>query len=113
MDCIFCKLANHEIEPDVVYENEFVTAFRDAAPQAPVHVLCVPKKHIGGFNDLTDEDTQILAALREAVQKVVALEGVQEEGYRVVINSGDRGGQTVPHLHVHVLAGRDLTWPPG
>ena len=112
-DCIFCKLANHVIEPDLVYENELVTAFRDASPQAPVHVLCVPKRHISGFNDLTPEDGDVLNALRDAIQNVAAQEGIQEEGYRLVINSGERGGQTVPHLHIHVLGKRDMTWPPG
>lgn len=112
-DCIFCKLANHEIEPDVVYENDLVTAFRDAAPQAPLHVLCVPKRHVGGFNDLTAEDGELFLALRDAIDNVVEAEGVKEEGYRLVINSGERGGQSVPHLHVHILGKRDMTWPPG
>lgn len=112
-DCIFCKLANHEIEPDVVYENDLVCAFRDAAPVAPVHVLCVPKAHVSGVNDLDVTDTALLSALVEAAQTVVQKLGIAEEGYRLVINSGERGGQSVGHLHLHVLGGRDMQWPPG
>lgn len=112
-DCIFCKLANHVIEPDVVYENDLVTAFRDADPQAPTHILCVPKRHVTSFNDLTAEDGDLLLALRDAIDNVVRLEGVREDGYRLVINTGDQGGQTVPHLHIHVLGKRNMGWPPG
>lgn len=112
-DCIFCKLANHEIEPDLVYENDLVTAFRDAAPQAPVHVLVVPKRHLGGFNELTESDGALLLAIRDAVDHVVSAEGIKDSGYRIVINSGEEGGQTVPHLHVHLLGKRPMQWPPG
>lgn len=112
-DCIFCQLANHEIEPNLVYENDLVTAFHDNAPQAPVHVLVVPKRHVSGFNALTDQDGALLLALRDAVDHVVSLEGIKESGYRLVINSGEDGAQTVPHLHIHVLGKRPMQWPPG
>lgn len=111
-DCIFCKLANGEIPTDVVYENDLVTAFKDADPQAPLHVLVVPKRHIVDFNELTENDSDLLLAMTEAIQEVVKANGVQD-GYRLVNNIGELGGQSVMHLHIHVLAGRQMQWPPG
>lgn len=112
-DCIFCKLANGEIPTDVVFENELAIAFRDMDPQAPTHVLVVPKRHVQSFSQLTQEDGALLLALTEAIQEVVKREGLEEGGYRVVTNTGELGGQSVLHLHFHVLGGRQLQWPPG
>jgi histidine triad (HIT) family protein len=113
-DCIFCKLANGEIPTNVVYENDLVCAFRDTDPQAPTHVLVVPKKHVQDASHLTQEDGDLLKALLDAVQAVVKKEGLdQDGGYRLVVNTGEKGGQSVPHLHIHVLGGRDMKWPPG
>lgn len=111
-DCIFCKLANGEIPTDMVYENDLVAAFKDTAPQAPVHVLVVPKAHIQDFNALDAQDGPLLSALAQACQEVAHALGVKE-GYRLVTNIGEDGGQTVPHLHFHLLGGRSLQWPPG
>ena len=112
-DCIFCKIANGEIPTDTVYENEFVRAFRDADPQAPTHVLVVPKVHVQSVSQLTQEDGELMLAMLDAVQAVVKSEGIGEAGYRLVANTGEQGGQSVPHLHIHVLGGRDMKWPPG
>ena len=112
-DCIFCKIANGEIPTDTVYENELVRAFRDADPQAPTHVLVVPKVHVQSVSQLTQEDSKLMLAMLDAVQAVVKSEGIEEAGYRLVANTGEQGGQSVPHLHIHVLGGRDMKWPPG
>ena len=112
-DCIFCKIANGEIPTDTVYENDLVRAFRDADPQAPTHVLVVPKCHVQSVSQLTQEDSKLMLAMLDAVQAVVKSEGIEEAGYRLVANTGEQGGQSVPHLHIHVLGGRDMKWPPG
>ena len=112
-DCIFCKIANGEIPTDTVYENELVRAFRDADPQAPTHVLVVPKRHVQSASQLTQEDGDLMLAMLDAIHAVVKIEGIEEAGYRLVANTGEQGGQSVPHLHVHVLGGRDMKWPPG
>lgn len=111
-DCIFCKLANGDIPTDIVYENDLVIAFNDAEPKAPVHVLVVPKAHIVDFNHLDQSHGDLLLAMMEAIQEVVRIKGIQE-GYRLVNNLGEEGGQSVLHLHVHVLGGRTMQWPPG
>lgn len=111
-DCIFCKIANGEIPTDMVYEDELVVAFKDMAPQAPVHVLVVPKAHIKDMNALDAGDTDLLSALTLACQKVAESQEVAE-GYRLVTNIGEDGGQSVAHLHFHLLGGRALQWPPG
>lgn len=111
MDCLFCKIVEGTIPGDVVYENEHVLAFRDVNPQAPVHVLFVPKTHVSRFSQLTDPIIQ--AALFEAVAEYAQTEGLEEDGYRIVINTGQLGQQTVDHLHLHFLTGRQLQWPPG
>ena len=112
-DCIFCKIANGEIPTTTVYENELVRAFRDVDPQAPTHVLVVPKKHVQSVSQLTQADGELMLALLDAVQAVVKSEGLEADGYRLVANTGEKGGQSVPHLHIHVLGGRDMKWPPG
>ena len=113
-DCIFCRIASGEIPAAVVARTADAVAFRDLNPQAPIHVLVIPLKHLDGLNDLTGEETDPHAAavLSLAVQVARQL-GLAEDGYRVVFNSGANGGQSVYHLHAHVLGGRKLTWPPG
>ena len=105
-DCIFCKIANHVIESTYVYEDELVTAFRDMNPQAPTHVLVVPKEHYDNIVDGVPAET--LAALTHAVDEVAKAEGIRESGFRLIANTGDAAGQTVHHLHLHVLGGKTL-----
>ena len=112
MGCIFCKIANGEIPSTKVYEDDKMLAFRDLDPQAPVHILMIPKEHIASADDLTEENAQIVAHIFTVAKKIAAAEGLTN-GYRIVNNCGDQAGQTVKHLHFHVLAGRDMTWPPG
>ncbi len=109
-DCIFCKIANGEIPTNMVYEDEQMAIFHDVNPQAPVHVLMVPKKHIASLTEAEDEG--LLGHMLGKVKDLVPLLGL-ENGYRVVINCGEDGEQSVPHLHMHVLGRRKLTWPPG
>lgn len=113
-DCIFCKIARQEIPSTVVYEDESVLAFKDLEPQAPVHVLVVPKKHIASLLELKPEDQPLLAHITGKVIPMLAEKlGVTPKGFRVVVNTGDEGGQTVKHLHFHLLGGRSMAWPPG
>ncbi len=105
-DCIFCKIANKEIPAEVVYENDFVIAFKDIAPKAPVHILVVPKKHIPTFNDITEEDFPIYNEIIKAVQTITKDFNIAEKGYRVLVNVNKEGGQVVFHLHVHILGGK-------
>lgn len=110
-DCLFCKMVSGEIKPDVVFEDANVLAFRDINPQAPMHVLVIPKRHVANLNVL--DDAELGGYLLQAAAKVAAQEGYAESGYRSVFNCNDDGGQTIHHLHLHVLAGRRMTWPPG
>ena len=111
-DCIFCKIANKEINSNLVYEDESVVAFRDLNPQAPQHILIIPKKHVANITEL--DDKEIAAHIfTEVVPKIAKEVGVAESGFRLVINTGEEGGQTVNHLHVHLIGGRKMTWPPG
>jgi len=112
-DTIFGKIIRREIPADIVYEDDDVLAFRDLNPQAPVHVLFIPKKPIATLNDGTPEDAVLLGKVLLAAASYAKQEGFAEDGYRTVINCNTHGGQTVYHLHVHLLAGRKLTWPPG
>lgn len=111
-DCIFCKLKDKEIPTDVVYEDEKIFCFRDADPQAPVHVLMIPKKHIASIDDVSEEDEALTGHMMLKIKEVAARLGL-ENGYRVVINCGEDGMQTVKHLHLHILGKRKMTWPPG
>ena len=111
-DCIFCKIAAGEIPSTCVYEDEDVFAFRDINPQAPVHVLVIPKTHIGSMDELNAENAAIAAKCLAVIPQVAAKERLTN-GYRVISNCGADAGQTVHHLHFHVLSGRDMTWPPG
>lgn len=110
-DCLFCKMVEGVIKPDVVHEDDNVFAFRDINPQAPVHILIIPKRHIGTLNSLDDD---VLAGqLLQTAIKLAEQEGIAEEGYRTVFNCNKKGGQEVYHLHLHLLGGRQMTWPPG
>ncbi len=113
MACIFCRIVEGSIPSDRVFETDQVLAFRDLAPQAPVHVLVVPKVHRGSLSALTPGDAELGGALLRAASEVARIEGIEESGYRVVANTGPEGGQTVDHLHLHVLGGRAMKWPPG
>ncbi|QUH26911.1 histidine triad nucleotide-binding protein [Serpentinicella alkaliphila] len=113
-DCLFCKIVNKEIPATIVYEDNYVVAFNDISPQAPKHVLVIPKKHIASFDHLTEEDNkEIIPYVFTAINKIAKDLDISEEGYRVVNNCGKMGGQTVGHIHFHLLGGRQLMWPPG
>ena len=111
-DCLFCKIIAGEIPSNKVYEDDELLAFNDVAPQAPVHFLIVPKKHMASLDDTTDEDAALLAHIMLKIKDIAKDLGL-ENGYRVVINTGEDGMQSVKHLHVHVLGKRRLLWPPG
>src|SRR5258708_2914745 len=114
MDCLFCKIVAGSIPANKVYEDEHAVAFRDINPQAPVHVLIVPKKHIAGLSDLRGHDEEkLLLGHLHAIASDLAREHKLDKGYRTVINTGEDGGQTVFHIHVHLLGGRAMHWPPG
>ena len=111
-DCLFCSIIKGEIPSSCIYEDDKVFVFKDIAPQAPVHFLAVPKEHIAGPADITEENSGYVAHVYEVIAKLAKELGL-EKGFRVVANCGEDGGQTVGHLHFHVLAGRGLAWPPG
>lgn len=113
MDCLFCKIIKGEIPSAKVYEDDKVYAFRDIEPQAPVHILIIPKEHIASANELTEENASIVGHIFAVAAKIAKDEGIADGGYRIVNNCGQDGGQTVGHLHFHVLGGRSLQWPPG
>ena len=112
-DTIFGKIIRREIPANIVYEDDLCLAFTDISPQAPTHILVIPKKPIPGLSDATAADKELLGHLLLAVKEVAHQAGLQTDGYRVVINTGTNGGQTVFHLHLHILGGRALQWPPG
>ncbi len=112
-DCLFCRIADGRIPSDRVYEDDEVVAFRDIDPQAPVHVLVIPRRHIESADALTAEDAATVMAMFAAAQRVARALGVAESGYRLVTNIGADAGQSVQHLHLHLLGGRSLQWPPG
>lgn len=111
-DCIFCKIANGEIPAEIVYEDELITVFKDAAPMAPVHVLMVPKIHISSLDELSDEHSSLVAHMMMKIKEIAKMLDLKN-GYRAVINCGKDGQQTVKHLHIHILGKRKMTWPPG
>ncbi len=112
-DCLFCKIATGAIQSDLVYEDDNVIAFNDINPQAPTHVLIVPKRHISTLNDLTSADELIIGNLVRSAATIAASQGHAENGYRTVFNCNKAAGQTVFHIHLLLLAGRRLDWPPG
>lgn len=111
--CLFCRIVRREIPATIVYENDEVLAFQDIAPKAPVHLLVIPRRHIDGLQALGPADADVTASLFACVTRLAGKTGVAASGYRTVINAGSDGGQTVFHLHVHLLGGRQMTWPPG
>lgn len=113
MDCLFCKIAQGEIPAAVVFEDSQIMAFRDLNPQAPKHLLIIPKQHIATINDIQEDNQALLGAMILRAKKVAQTEGLSEEGYRLVFNTNLNGGQTVHHIHLHLLGGRQMTWPPG
>lgn len=112
-DCLFCKIRDGEMPCDMVYESDDVMAFRDVNPQAPTHILVVPRKHISTVNDLKEKDKNIVGDMFLAAKKIAADEGIEEDGYRLVVNCNSKAGQTVFHIHMHLIGGRVMTWPPG
>ncbi|MGR9051387.1 MAG: histidine triad nucleotide-binding protein [Gammaproteobacteria bacterium] len=110
-DCLFCKMVAGTITPDVVYEDEKVLAFKDIDPKAPVHLLIIPKTHVATLNDL--EDPSLAGHLLLKVAELARQQGLSENGYRTVVNCNEHGGQAVFHLHLHLLGGRQMQWPPG
>jgi len=112
-DCIFCKIAEGEIPAEKIYEDELVVGFRDLSPVAPTHVLLIPRTHIATLNDLGPGDEAVMGRLHSAARKIAKQEGLSENGYRTVMNCNADGGQTVFHIHMHLLGGRQMTWPPG
>ncbi len=112
-DCLFCKIVARTIPAPLVYEDNLVVAFDDINPQAPIHALVIPRKHVVSLAELQDSDAELLGRLLLVSSKIAKLKGIAESGYRVVVNTGSHGGQSVFHLHLHVLGGRHLAWPPG
>jgi histidine triad (HIT) family protein len=112
-DCLFCKIINRQIPSSIVYEDERVLAFNDINPQAPTHILLVPKRHISSLNDLAAGDDQIVGELARRAAAIAKSSGIDVSGYRVVFNTNRDAGQTVFHIHLHLLGGRAMNWPPG
>ena len=112
-NCIFCSIVSRSIPAEIVFENQKILAFKDINPQAPHHILIIPKLHVPGIMDIGAEDYVILQELVLAAQQIARSVGVDSQGFRLVVNNGENAGQAVPHLHVHLLGGRKLQWPPG
>jgi histidine triad (HIT) family protein len=112
-DCLFCKISAGEMDTDFVYQDEKLVVFEDINAQAPVHLLIVPKKHISDLNKLQPEDNDLIGHVYQVAKKIAAEHNIAESGYRLVSNCGEQGGQTVYHIHFHLLGGRNLQWPPG
>ena len=110
MNCLFCRIIEGEIPSNKVYEDDKVLAFRDIAPQAPTHILIIPKEH---FDSVLDSDPETVAYMVGIAKKLAVGEGIDEAGFRLVINTGEEGGQSVKHLHLHLIGGRSMQWPPG
>lgn len=112
-DCIFCKIGAGQIKANVVYQDQAVMAFRDVNPQAPVHILIIPKKHLKCISEVNEKNSSTLLDVHKALLEIIKTEQLENKGFRVVVNQGKDGGQTVDHLHYHLLAGRTMKWPPG
>ena len=113
MSTIFSKIINKEIHADILFENDKTLVFRDISPKAPVHFLVIPKKEIRTINDINEEDRSLIGELFIVAKEIAKKEGISEKGYRTIFNCNEHGGQTVYHIHLHVLGGRQLEWPPG
>lgn len=107
-DCLFCKIVNKEIDSKIVYENDFVIAFNDINPVAPIHVLVIPKLHIKDLNEVGNENEKYIIECMKAIKEVAKITKIDKEGYRVISNTGENGGQVIPHLHFHVIGGKNL-----
>ena len=112
-DCIFCKIAKGQISSRIIYEDDEVIAFNDANPQAPIHFLVISKEHIESVNDINSNNSHLISHIFTIIARLAKELGIDGDGYRIVNNCGEFGGQTVPHIHFHILAGRQLLWPPG
>ena len=113
MPTIFSKIINKEIPATIVYEDDEILAFEDVAPKAPIHILIIPKKEISTLNNITEEDAELIGKLVIVAKKIAYDKKIEKDGYRLVMNCNDFGGQTVYHIHLHLLGGRKLSWPPG
>ena len=112
-NCLFCKIIKKEIPAEIVFENEDILAFKDIDPQAPVHILLVPKEHITTINDLEENHKELVGAIYLVAKSLAIKYGISEDGYRTVFNCNKNGGQAVYHIHLHLLGGRQMKWPPG
>ncbi|NLJ78497.1 MAG: histidine triad nucleotide-binding protein [Tissierellia bacterium] len=112
-DCLFCKIVDGEIPSEILYEDERVLAFKDVNPQAPVHILVIPKEHIESMNDIDESNSHVIGDIFAIMRGLAEELGIEKDGYRVVNNCGRFGGQSVSHIHFHLLGGRQLSWPPG
>ena len=113
MDCLFCKIVQGQIDADIVYEDDQVIAFNDIAPMAPIHQLIIPRRHISTLNDLNPDDAPLAGHMILVAQQLAQQHGIDSNGYRLLFNCNHDGGQTVFHIHLHLLAGRQMNWPPG
>ena len=111
--CLFCRIIQHELDADIVYEDDAVVAFRDIHPQAPVHILIVPRTHLPTTNDIREDHAESISGLFRAAAKIAVDQGVDQKGYRLVMNCQEGAGQSVFHVHMHLLGGRRMAWPPG
>ncbi|HZK43835.1 MAG TPA: histidine triad nucleotide-binding protein [Syntrophomonadaceae bacterium] len=112
-NCLFCKIASKELPAEIVWEDEQLIGFKDINPVAPIHVLLIPKKHITSLNEVLDDDIQLMGHIQIVARKLAQELNIAEEGYRLINNCGELGGQTVSHIHYHLIGGRQLGWPPG
>jgi len=112
-NCLFCKIINKEIPAEIVFENKKILAFKDIDPQAPVHILVIPKEHIATINDFNDNHKELIGEILLTANKLASEYNIAEDGYRTVFNCNKKGGQVVYHIHLHLLGGRQMKWPPG
>lgn len=112
-DCLFCKIAQQQIPATIIHQDDQVVAFRDIGPQAPTHALVIPRRHIATLNDIGPADEGLLGHMIVTAQQIAAQDGIDDSGFRLVMNCNRDGGQTVYHIHMHVMGGRQMTWPPG
>jgi histidine triad (HIT) family protein len=112
-DCLFCRIVDGDLSADIVYENDSLVAFRDIDPKAPTHILLIPRRHIATMNDLQEGDIALTGELFTTAARIAADEGLAEDGYRVVMNCNEAAGQSVFHIHLHLMGGRPMAWPPG
>jgi len=112
-ECLFCRIVSKKVPAKIIYEDERILAFEDINPQAPVHALVIPKKHISTTLDIEDEDNELIGLLFQTAGKIAKEKGIAERGFRLVVNTNQEAGQTVYHVHIHILGGRHMHWPPG